>query len=72
MMHLTLERLEAPGCGETWWESILLETGWWKRSGMRKCGRGNWKGQWLDCKKHKNNNKINFKTEPLTSKMNWL
>ena len=32
-MHLTLEKLEAPGSGEAWWSgggggNILLETGW--------------------------------------------
>jgi hypothetical protein len=37
-MHLTLERLEAPSCENTWWESILLKTEE-RRNGMRKCGR---------------------------------
>jgi hypothetical protein len=45
-MHLTLERLEAPGSGEVWWDGqggeILLEMG--ERNGMRSSKRVNQEG----------------------------
>jgi hypothetical protein len=49
-MHLILERLEAPGRGETWvWRSILSETEE-RRNGMGNCEGGDQEGNWLDCK----------------------
>jgi hypothetical protein len=45
-MHLTLERLEAPGSGETWWGGsgkwgYPLRDGVGKK-GMRNSRRGDW------------------------------
>ena len=45
-MHLTLERLEAPGKGRPGvcvWESTLLEARG-RRNGMRNCCRADWEG----------------------------
>jgi hypothetical protein len=47
-MHLTLERLEAPGIGEVCWDGYGvrgIQTSSWRqgrRNGMRKCQRVDW------------------------------
>lgn len=52
-MHLTLERLEAPGSGKAWqWgggggDGLCVWGGhplgdWWTRNGMRSCRRVDW------------------------------
>jgi hypothetical protein len=56
-IHLTLEKLEAPGCGQVWWgggegRGILLETEMGRGlMGWKMVGEGRPGGEWrLDCK----------------------
>ena len=55
-MHLTLERLEAPGSGETWWDGSG-KWGYPLRDGVGKKGRLGEDNHWTV--KKLNNNNIN-------------